>query len=668
MSASIYSDLPSPESPSLPPAPAAEAKQENQTPQEAPGQNVLDSPPANEQVPRRSSKLKLLLPLLIAAAAGWWFFGKSPSPLNGDLAYLPENPLVVVHVKVSQLESCELMTQLRPLTSAFDMAQLGAQQAEGLAGALDTVTLGMATPPGSYDADDAITAGVLHCRRELPLQELIQDFAEQATEESHGEWKVVSFPGVAFCQTDPRTILFGNTAGLRAVLERGMRPATVTEAMRTALEQTDFNRSLAIAATVPPSGVEDIQKFIGFAPPEAFVLMAEINADVALQASLVMPSGDDVKALQERAQPLLAMAKLQSPEVAKVIDSLEFSAAGATLQVTATIPGAPLVQMAQAKATELATRLASRTPVPARKRPGTGPIGQASVAKCQHDLAMLNSAVERYYFDEGTWPTKVQELEPYVSGEVPTTCPAHGLHYTIDPTTHRVSESHRNVATADAAATVVNLSAGVSASTPAAGPATTAVPATTPALAFQGVANAARVGDLRRVLEGFTPAGQEAIAADLAARASEDIAVSSSTNPEIATAFLEIQQTLSPDFQESDGPSRSQLVYLNRIADFLDNHHVEFSGLADIYGPCSLGKVAIEDQFALAVVSFENGDDIRAATVSFLKNGPNWQICVFTEMPREVMETLQTRLEEEDLQEEVDVEAEVEVAIEIDEE
>jgi general secretion pathway protein G len=68
--------------------------------------------------------------------------------------------------------------------------------------------------------------------------------------------------------------------------------------------------------------------------------------------------------------------------------------------------------------------------------------GQTQNAKkqcCAQYVGDLNSAIERYYFAEGSWPTQLSDLEnnDYYPEVVPP-CPVSNTTYTIDSTTHRV--------------------------------------------------------------------------------------------------------------------------------------------------------------------------------------------------------------------------------------
>ena len=56
-----------------------------------------------------------------------------------------------------------------------------------------------------------------------------------------------------------------------------------------------------------------------------------------------------------------------------------------------------------------------------------------------HNIATLNSAVERYYVNTGSWPTALTDLgTDYLPDGVPAVPTDSSLSYSIDGTTHRV--------------------------------------------------------------------------------------------------------------------------------------------------------------------------------------------------------------------------------------
>jgi general secretion pathway protein G len=67
--------------------------------------------------------------------------------------------------------------------------------------------------------------------------------------------------------------------------------------------------------------------------------------------------------------------------------------------------------------------------------------GHVVKAKEEVDLqyqADLKSAIERYFFDQGSWPASVDALYPHYYPETLPICPVCQQPYTIDPQTQRV--------------------------------------------------------------------------------------------------------------------------------------------------------------------------------------------------------------------------------------
>jgi len=57
----------------------------------------------------------------------------------------------------------------------------------------------------------------------------------------------------------------------------------------------------------------------------------------------------------------------------------------------------------------------------------------------EHNIATLNAAVERYYVNEGSWPSALSDLTAdYLPDGVPDVPTDDTLSYSVDGTTHRV--------------------------------------------------------------------------------------------------------------------------------------------------------------------------------------------------------------------------------------
>ena len=75
--------------------------------------------------------------------------------------------------------------------------------------------------------------------------------------------------------------------------------------------------------------------------------------------------------------------------------------------------------------------------------PRIGVQGFTAKAKvCDQYVSDVNAAIERYYFDTGSWPAQLSDLTPDYYPEAIPPCPATGVPYAIDPTTHSVTPHH----------------------------------------------------------------------------------------------------------------------------------------------------------------------------------------------------------------------------------
>ena len=67
---------------------------------------------------------------------------------------------------------------------------------------------------------------------------------------------------------------------------------------------------------------------------------------------------------------------------------------------------------------------------------------QAKTNACLQNKASINTAVEKWYFDKGSWPldalTDIGADPDYFPDGIPV-CPVDGSAYTLDMTTHRVT-------------------------------------------------------------------------------------------------------------------------------------------------------------------------------------------------------------------------------------
>ena len=68
---------------------------------------------------------------------------------------------------------------------------------------------------------------------------------------------------------------------------------------------------------------------------------------------------------------------------------------------------------------------------------------EAKKAACANNCAIINEAVERWYFTKGVWPdddlNDIENDPDYFPNGTPL-CPINGQKYKLDPTTHRVTD------------------------------------------------------------------------------------------------------------------------------------------------------------------------------------------------------------------------------------
>jgi general secretion pathway protein G len=62
----------------------------------------------------------------------------------------------------------------------------------------------------------------------------------------------------------------------------------------------------------------------------------------------------------------------------------------------------------------------------------------AKAKVCDQYVSDINSAIERYYFETGAFPTQLSDLSPDYYPDVIPVCPATGAPYAIDGTSHTV--------------------------------------------------------------------------------------------------------------------------------------------------------------------------------------------------------------------------------------
>lgn len=603
------------------------------------------SPDSQPPAKRKPRKLLLLVLLTAAAVTAWLTLGASKSIDSRDLGFLPDDPNVVLHFEAARLVDSELFNDLKQLSeqALIDHAPNGSTDLlKKLEDSLETITIGIKAPDSLRSGKDPEVAGVMRFRQDLLLQDVIPvEFKTlRSGEEDISGRSMQVYDDGAYCQIDERTIAFGDPIGMRKILERDLEDAALSEDMKDALSQADFTQLLTVVAAGKPASIEELKPFIGFDLPKAIVVNADVAQDIDVTASVVMQSKADIDALKSKAQPFLEMAKMKSAEAASAIESLEFSTSGTTLTVSVTIPGPPLLAMAKEKAKSSSGQLVTgAVPVSA---PGTSlrvpHSTSAGEAACKMNLAEMNAAIERYYFEFGSWPTDLDALAKQLSLNFPRSCRLHGKHYAIDADSHKAIETisvptpKASISTSPATAETEQHSSDLLG------------PAASPREAFDWLLQAATEGDALRLLDCFTVQGQLDIVQDLTDSAVKDIATRTYETPSLAEAFQAIKaKAPHPAGATESLDQQADLRYLRAVAAFMQEHRIEFSELAKMYGPCELGAVVVDGDWAVGDVKHDNDGVVTKITLGFADQG-GWHVCSSSELPAATFKELKKRL------------------------
>jgi hypothetical protein len=416
-------------------------------------------------VKNKSSLFSVLVKLMVLAALttsgmfAWSMFYGAKS-LDDDLAFLPQQTNVIVRVDLQRFLASSFVQDLRPLieeqiSNAPQSEVLPNDVLKELVLEIETVTLGMHVS-NPKKPDEAEVSGVIRFRSEQLLDNLIpaKVAAEASYEETQDGKTIVSIDDGGLCQIDARTIAIGKPSTLREVLQRNGARATLPPELQETLEAADFSKALTVIAATPPnSPVAEAQSApFMFGPNldvlKGFVVDADADTDFQLGAKLVMESEAAAKQWSQMIDMFATSVKRRgSSDVTIPDDMFEYSTSGATIAIAMKIPqdfvreGIESRKRVQANLADSPTkkpeahRSASTT-----ARPRGGIFGKAAIAKCDHTIAELNSALERYYFDVGEWPASIDELAAHSQQDLPRSCRQHGADYAIDPKTHRIIE------------------------------------------------------------------------------------------------------------------------------------------------------------------------------------------------------------------------------------
>ena len=121
-------------------------------PEAAPSQRPVPShEPAGRPEKKRSGapKLIILALLVTAGVTAWWSVAKATSLTSRDLAYLPDDPALIVQINGSRLTNSPLYEELKKFVAPY-ITSTGPQDPTELfkeiEGRISTLTVGMKSP------------------------------------------------------------------------------------------------------------------------------------------------------------------------------------------------------------------------------------------------------------------------------------------------------------------------------------------------------------------------------------------------------------------------------------------------------------------------------------------------------------------------------------------
>ena len=428
---------------------------------------------------RKSSFTSLLgklivLALMITAGAYTWPMLFEARSASDDLAFLPEQTNAIVRVDVARFITSPFAQELRPLVEArigesLESEQIPKELLTDLVLDIETVTLGMsiADPKKPNDAD---VAGVVRFRSEQLLDNLIS--ARMAAEASYEELEdgktIVTIDGGALCQFDAHTLAIGKPSTLRDILGRDGKPASLSAELQEAYNAADLSHVLTVVAAMPaPSG--EAQPSGLFMPDlsvlKSFVIDADADQDLRLGAQLFMATEAAAQQWSQMLNMFVMSAKRRDKSgVAMPDDLFEASTSGATISIAINLPQDFVREGLEAQQRHKQQQSATRTidhhdhdhqrhdrdqgdhsvarieASSADKSPPTRAGGRRASDTCRQNMAKLNYALERYFFESGTWPASIDELAAHAKRDLARSCALHGADYAIDPKTHRIIE------------------------------------------------------------------------------------------------------------------------------------------------------------------------------------------------------------------------------------
>jgi hypothetical protein len=306
--------------------------------------------PLRSPTKRRSigSSQKTLVPMiaivvllfLVGGGIGAFMMLSGKAGVGSDLKYVPDDSDVVLSADISGIVNSGAGQKIKSKAGAM-LDQLNRQGGDSKIKPEDVgrVTFGV-------NVRSKNGAGIVHFNR--PVGDA--DFSAIAKGEKKpvGQYQMIVTADKAFCQLDPQTIVMGDEASLRKVLERNA-PARLSDDLATATGEADFSKAIAIALSMKSvmgaaggMGAPGMAMMPGGADAiRGVALQADVGNDIRLKGALVCKDSAVADQMKQMSDGMLAGMKMNSakmpPEASKILDTLDVSRFGATVRASVTL-------------------------------------------------------------------------------------------------------------------------------------------------------------------------------------------------------------------------------------------------------------------------------------------------------------------------------------------
>ncbi len=339
---------------------------------------------------RRKKKKSMLVPVLLIVGAGILLLGGVavgaffvlPMIFGGgseDLYFMPDNTQMVGQVRVEQILNSDALKQVwtafPDAKKSFDQASTKESGVE--ANNFDRMYFGVSTVNFS-GANPPAYIMVMHFKNGVKLEDLEAGMKKSNanltfTETKVGKYTMINvkappvtfnFPGqkvqappaptslYALCMPNDREAVMGSTAALQAVLTRDKKP-DVNDKLQAAINQTDFNASIAFAANVK-GGFPQAASGAGSSNPiplgkvNGLSASIKIGSDVDVNVTALCQDGTAAGELSGKLKLAIVEGKKQfgklPPELADLVN-IEPQVSGSNVTISKTIKVAPIINL-----------------------------------------------------------------------------------------------------------------------------------------------------------------------------------------------------------------------------------------------------------------------------------------------------------------------------------